>query len=108
MWRRHNWVTFHGTRKQADSKLTELLGDAEKGQFVELWKMTLIKWLPSSRHFKLDRRPSGLYPWICRRGNARFAERSTNLVMQPIARTRLRWCGRGDSLLTGFSDQAEI
>jgi integrase len=38
-------VTFRGSRKQAETKLTELLGAAEGGTFVEPAKVTLITWL---------------------------------------------------------------
>jgi integrase len=43
--RRQKWVTFRGTRKKAEAKLTELLGAVDKGEFVEPSKMTLGKWL---------------------------------------------------------------
>jgi integrase len=45
MRRRQKWVTFRGTRKKAEAKLTELLGAVDKGEFVEPSKMTLSKWL---------------------------------------------------------------
>lgn len=43
--RKQKWVTVHGTRKQAETKLTELLGDVDKDRFVEPSKMTLGPWL---------------------------------------------------------------
>lgn len=43
--RRQKWITFRGTRKQAETKLTELLGAADGGTFVEPSKVTLIDWL---------------------------------------------------------------
>jgi hypothetical protein len=43
--RKQKWVTFHGTRKQAEKKLTDLLGDANRGEFIEPSKRTLGDWL---------------------------------------------------------------
>jgi hypothetical protein len=43
--RRQKWVTFHGTRKKAETKLNELLTAVEGGTFVEPPKLTLISWL---------------------------------------------------------------
>jgi integrase len=43
--RKQKWITFRGTRKQAETKLTELLGAADGGTFVEPAKVTLITWL---------------------------------------------------------------
>ena len=43
--RRQKWVTFRGTRKQAETRLTELLGAANTGTFVEPSKLTLGVWL---------------------------------------------------------------
>jgi len=43
--RKQKWVTFRGTKKQADAKLTELLGAANDGTFVEPSKITLGAWL---------------------------------------------------------------
>ena len=39
------WVTFRGTRRKAEAKLTALLGAADGGTFVEPSKLTLIGWL---------------------------------------------------------------
>src|SRR5262245_58250576 len=43
--RRQKWVTFRGTRRKAEEKLAELLGQAHGGTFVEPSKITLIVWL---------------------------------------------------------------
>jgi len=43
--RRQKWITFHGNRKQAEAKLTELVRSANRGEFVEPSKLTLIEWL---------------------------------------------------------------
>jgi integrase len=43
--RKQKWITFRGTRKQAEAKLTELLGAANGGTFVEPTKVTLGHWL---------------------------------------------------------------
>ena len=45
MKRRQKWVTFRGTRKKAETRLNELLTEAEGGTFVEPSKMTLVTWL---------------------------------------------------------------
>lgn len=43
--RKQRWVTFRGTRKQAETKLTELLGAKDRGEYVEPSKLTLGAWL---------------------------------------------------------------
>jgi integrase len=43
--RRQKWVTFAGTKQEAETKLRELLGTAENGIFVEKSKLTLIEYL---------------------------------------------------------------
>ncbi len=43
--RKRKWVTFRGTKKQAQAKLTELLNAANGGVFVEPSKLTLGEWL---------------------------------------------------------------
>ena len=43
--RRQKWVTVRGTRKQAEAKLNELVRAANRGEFVEPSKVTLIDWL---------------------------------------------------------------
>ena len=43
--RKQKWVTFRGTKKDAQTKLTELLNDLNKGTFVELHKRTFGGWL---------------------------------------------------------------
>ena len=42
---KQKWVTFRGTRKQAEKKLTELTGQVDRGEFVEPSKRTLGEWL---------------------------------------------------------------
>jgi len=42
---KQKWVRFHGTRKQAEQKLTELTGEVQRGEFVEPSKTTLGEWL---------------------------------------------------------------
>src|SRR5512139_3544501 len=42
---RQQWVTFHGTRQQAEQKLTELTGEVQRGEFVEPSKLTVGEWL---------------------------------------------------------------
>jgi len=42
---RQKWIRFHGTREQAQQKLTELTGEVHKGEFIEPSKMTLSQWL---------------------------------------------------------------
>src|SRR5690242_10669786 len=43
--RRQKWVTFVGTKKAAQTQLTELLRAANRGEFVERTKTTLGEWL---------------------------------------------------------------
>ena len=43
--RKQKWITVRGKKKDAEKKLTELLGTVDKGQFVEPSKMTLGQWL---------------------------------------------------------------
>ena len=43
--RKQKWHTFHGTRKKADEKLTELLETVRTAQYVDPSKMTLGQWL---------------------------------------------------------------
>ena len=43
--RKQKWVTFRGTKKQAETHLTELLRAANRGEFVEATKVTLGQWL---------------------------------------------------------------
>jgi hypothetical protein len=42
---KQKWVRFHGTRKQAEQKLTELTGEVHRGEFVEPSKLTVGRWL---------------------------------------------------------------
>jgi integrase len=42
---KQKWVRFHGTRKQAEEKLTELTGEVHRGEFVEPSKITVGAWL---------------------------------------------------------------
>jgi hypothetical protein len=39
------WTRFHGTRKEAEQKLTELVGERDTGDFVEPSKLTLGQYL---------------------------------------------------------------
>ena len=43
--RKQKWVSFHGTKKQAGVKLTELVGSANRNEFVESSKLTLLDYL---------------------------------------------------------------
>jgi hypothetical protein len=43
--RRQQWIRFIGTRKQAEMKLNELVGEAHSGRFIEPSKVTLGQWL---------------------------------------------------------------
>jgi hypothetical protein len=43
--RRQKWITFRGTKQQAETRLTELLDAQNKGSFVEPSKITFGEWL---------------------------------------------------------------
>jgi integrase len=43
--RQQKWITFRGTKKQAQAKLTELLHALNRNEFVEPTKRTLGEWL---------------------------------------------------------------
>jgi integrase len=43
--RKQKWVTFRGTKRDAQTHLTELLRAANRGEFVEKTKVTLGEWL---------------------------------------------------------------
>jgi hypothetical protein len=43
--RRQKWVTFRGTRAEAEKKLTNLLGALDAGTYVDASKITLGEWL---------------------------------------------------------------
>ena len=43
--RKQKWITFRGTKPEAQAKLRELLGQADSGTFVEPAKLTLLVWL---------------------------------------------------------------
>lgn len=43
--RRQKWVTFYGTKREAEKKLAELVADANKGQIAPPAKMTVGEWL---------------------------------------------------------------
>ncbi len=43
--RKQKWVTFYGTKKQAETKLNDLVRDANRGEFVEPTKQTVSEWL---------------------------------------------------------------
>lgn len=42
---RQKWVTFRGTRRDAEAKLAELIRAANRGEFVEKSKLTVGEWL---------------------------------------------------------------
>ena len=39
------WVTFRGTKKQAEAQLAELVRSQNRGEFADPSKMTLGEWL---------------------------------------------------------------
>ena len=43
--RKQQWTTFRGTRKQAETKLNELVRAADRGEAIESTKMTFGDWL---------------------------------------------------------------
>jgi integrase len=43
--RRQKWITFRGTKKQAEAALNEHVRSAQRGEFVEPSKMTVGEWL---------------------------------------------------------------
>lgn len=43
--RKQKWISFTGTKKEADTELRRLLGDVDKGQFVEPSKLTFIAYM---------------------------------------------------------------
>src|SRR4051812_39070157 len=43
--RQQKWVTFRGTKKEAQTYLTELLRAANRSEFVETSKITVGQWL---------------------------------------------------------------
>lgn len=43
--RQQKWITFHGTKKQAESKLHDVLSEYNKGEFIEPSKLSLADWL---------------------------------------------------------------
>jgi integrase len=45
--RRQKWVSFRGTKTDAQKKLRDLLGQTDSGTFVEPAKLTVIEWLRS-------------------------------------------------------------
>ena len=45
MKRKQKWVTFRGTKRDAQARLAELLNDQNKGTFVEPHKRTLGEWM---------------------------------------------------------------
>lgn len=42
---KQKWVTFHGNRRQAEEKLTELTSEVHRGEFVDSSKITVGEWL---------------------------------------------------------------
>ncbi|MGH9370102.1 MAG: tyrosine-type recombinase/integrase [Vicinamibacterales bacterium] len=45
--RKQKWITFRGTKKQAEKELTRLLNAANNNAFVEPSNLTLLEWLRS-------------------------------------------------------------
>jgi len=43
--RKQKWITFRGTRREAENHLTELVRAANRGEFVEASKLTVAQWL---------------------------------------------------------------
>jgi integrase len=43
--RKQKWVTFRGTKKEAEAKLAEMIRSANRGEFVERSKVTVGEWL---------------------------------------------------------------
>jgi integrase len=43
--RRQKWITFRGTKREAEVKLRDLLRQADTGDFVEKSRITLAEWL---------------------------------------------------------------
>jgi integrase len=43
--RKQKWYTVRGTRRDADAKLTQVLGELQNGDFVEPTKITVGEWL---------------------------------------------------------------
>jgi integrase len=42
---KQKWVRFHGTKKQAEQKLNDLVGEVQHGEFVEPSRLTVGQWL---------------------------------------------------------------
>jgi integrase len=42
---KQTWVTFYGTKKNAEAKLRELIGQYDRGEYVEPSNMTVGQWL---------------------------------------------------------------
>jgi integrase len=42
---KQRWISFTGTRQGAEAKMRELVGEVDRGEFVEPSKMTLGEWL---------------------------------------------------------------
>jgi integrase len=61
--RRQQWVTVRGTKREAEAKLTELLGSANRGDFVKPNRMTFGTWLDEwlEKAIKPPARTSGTY-----------------------------------------------
>src|SRR4051812_46306806 len=65
--RRQKWETVRGTRKQAEARLTELLREIDRGEFINSSKLTLGEWLQTwlVENAKSSVRPS-TYTAYCR------------------------------------------
>jgi hypothetical protein len=68
--RHQKWLTFRGTRREAEKKLRELLGDDARGEFIEPTKLTvgdwLDKWIEDSAKPRLNARTYRKYKGIIR------------------------------------------
>jgi integrase len=61
--RRQKWITFRGTKKQAETRLADLLSDANRGQLVEPIRLTVGEWLDDwvDKAIKPPRRTQSAY-----------------------------------------------
>src|SRR5262245_26058715 len=61
--RKQKWITFRGTKKQAQAKLNDVIHALNRNEFVEPTKLTLGEWLDSwlERAVKPPSRRQGTY-----------------------------------------------
>lgn len=80
--RKRKWVTFRGTRKQAEARLNELVRAVDRGEFVEPTRLTLAEWLREWLNAKKSRcRPATF---------ARYNGIVEQLLQAPIAKMPLQ------------------